>query len=241
MLARKAAAEVIGTFVLVLGGCGTAVFMGGEAGGMLGIALAFGLSVVAMAYAVGHISGCHLNPAVTLGLFAAGRHPAKEVPVYIGAQVVGAILGALVIMLILKNTPSVTPGGESIDRWAMAKAAGFASNGFDQHSPARFTMMGVLIAEAVLTFVFLFVILGATESRAPAAMGGLVVGLTLTLIHLISIPISNTSVNPARSTSQALFGPAWAREQLWLFWVAPIVGGILAGLVYPLISNTKKA
>jgi aquaporin Z len=218
---KKALAEFIGTFWLVLGGCGTAVLAGDHVG-WLGVALAFGLTVVTMAYAIGHISGCHLNPAVSCGLAASGRMPARDLPVYVVSQVLGGIFAALVLMLILQ-------GG---NLWDAAREAGFAANGFGEHSPKGFGLGAAFISELVLTFVFLFVILGATDDRAPKGLAGLAIGLTLTLIHLISIPVTNTSVNPARSTSQALFVGGWALSQLWLFWVAPILGGILGGLVY---------
>jgi aquaporin Z len=219
--ARKAIAEFIGTFWLVLGGCGTAVLAGDHVG-WLGIALAFGLTVVTMAYAIGHISGCHLNPAVSCGLAAGGRMPARELPAYIVAQVLGGIVAALVLMIILQGA----------DRWDTARQAGFAANGYGEHSPKGFGPGAAFLAELILTFIFLVVIHGATDARAPAAMAGLTIGLTLALIHLISIPITNTSVNPARSTSQALFAGGWALSQLWLFWVAPIAGGILGGMAY---------
>jgi aquaporin Z len=220
-MSKKVIAEFIGTFWLVMGGCGTAVLAGDHVG-WLGVALAFGLTVVTMAYAIGHISGCHLNPAVSFGLAAGGRMPARELPAYVIAQVLGGILAALVLMLILQ-------GG---NLWESARQAGFAANGFGEHSPKGFGLASAFISELVLTFIFLFVILGATDERAPKGLAGLAIGLTLTLIHLISIPVTNTSVNPARSTSQALFVGGWALSQLWLFWVAPILGGVLGGLVY---------
>jgi aquaporin Z len=218
---KKGLAEFIGTFWLVLGGCGTAVLAGDHVG-WLGVSLAFGLTVVTMAYAIGHISGCHLNPAVSCGLAAGGRMPAKDLPVYIIAQVLGGLTAALVLMIILS-------GGHM---WETVRQAGFAANGFGEHSPKGFGLGAAFLAELVLTFIFLIVIHGATDDRAPKGLAGLAIGLTLTLIHLISIPITNTSVNPARSTSQAIFVGGWALSQLWLFWVAPILGGVLGGLVY---------
>ena len=220
-MSKKAVAEFIGTFWLVMGGCGTAVLAGDHVG-WLGVALAFGLTVVTMAYAIGHISGCHLNPAVSCGLAAGGRMPARELPAYIIAQVLGGILAALVLMLILQ-------GG---NLWEASRQAGFAANGFGDHSPKGFGLGAAFLSELVLSFIFIFVIHGATDERAPKWLAGLAIGLTLTLIHLISIPVTNTSVNPARSTSQALFVGGWALSQLWLFWVAPIIGGVLGGLAY---------
>ena len=218
---KKALAEFIGTFWLVLGGCGTAVLAGDHVG-WLGVALAFGLTVVTMAYAIGHISGCHLNPAVSIGLVAGGRMSAKDLPAYVVAQVLGGLAAALVLMLILQ-------GG---NLWESVRQAGFAANGYGEHSPRGFGLGSAFLAELVLTFIFLLVIHGATDERAPKGLAGLAIGLTLTLIHLISIPITNTSVNPARSTSQAIFVGGWALSQLWLFWVAPILGAVLGGIVY---------
>ncbi|MCL4119451.1 UNVERIFIED_CONTAM: hypothetical protein GTU68_044607 [Idotea baltica] len=224
---KKLVAEFIGTLWLVLGGCGSAVLAAGfpELGiGFAGVALAFGLTVVTMAYAIGHISGCHLNPAVSIGLWMGGRFDAKDLVPYIVAQVLGGIAGAGILYLIATNQANFEVGG-------------FAANGFGEHSPGGFNMTAALITEVVMTFIFLFVILGATHSKAPKYLAGLAIGLCLTLIHLISIPVTNTSVNPARSTSQALFADGgWAMGQLWLFWVAPIVGAILAGLVYKYLS-----
>lgn len=217
----KHAAELFGTFWLVLGGCGTAVFAASHVG-VLGVSLAFGLTVLSMAYAIGHISGCHLNPAVSVGLWAGGRLDGKELPGYIISQVLGAIVAAGVILLIAKQGP----GGYD------AAAKGLAANGYGDHSPGKYGMLGGLIAEALLTFVFLMVILGVTSKRASPGFAGLAIGLCLTLIHLISIPITNTSVNPARSTGPALFVGGWALGQLWLFWVAPIAGAFLAGHVH---------
>ena len=225
---KKLIAEFIGTLWLVLGGCGSAVLAAGfpELGiGFVGVSLAFGLTVVTMAYAIGHISGCHLNPAVSIGLWMGGRFDAKDLIPYIIAQVMGGIAGAGILYLIVTNQA----GFEGV--------GGFAANGFGEHSPGGFNMTAALITEIVMTFIFLFVILGSTHSKAPKYLAGLAIGLCLTLIHLISIPVTNTSVNPARSTSQALFAEGgWAMGQLWLFWVAPIVGAILAGLAYKYLS-----
>lgn len=223
---KKLLAEFIGTAWLVLGGCGSAVLAAAfpELGiGFTGVALAFGLTVVTMAYAIGHISGCHLNPAVSIGLWIGGRFDKKDLIPYIIAQVLGGIAGAGILYLIATGKSGFEIGG-------------FAANGFDEHSPGGYSMMAALITEVVMTFFFLVIILGATHSKAPAGLAGLAIGLGLTLIHLISIPVTNTSVNPARSTSQALFAGGWAIQQLWLFWIAPIVGAILAGLVYKYIS-----
>ena len=227
---KKLIAEFIGTLWLVLGGCGSAVLAAGfpELGiGFAVVALAFGLTVVTMAYAIGHISGCHLNPAVSIGLWMGGRFDAKDLVPYIIAQVLGAIAGAGILMSIASGQAGYEIGG-------------FAANGFGDHSPGGYSMMAALICEVVMTFIFLFVILGSTHAKAPKYLAGLAIGLCLTLIHLISIPVTNTSVNPARSTSQALFAEGgWAMGQLWLFWVAPIVGAILAGLVYKFLSPDK--
>ena len=219
---KKHFAELMGTFWLVLGGCGSAVLAAAfpEVGiGLLGVSLAFGLTVVTMAYAIGHISGCHLNPAVTIGLATAGRFSMKEVPGYIVAQVVGACIAAGVLYVIAS-------GAAGFD-----VSDGFAANGYGDHSPGGYSMTAALVAEIVFTMMFLFVILGATSDKAPAGFAPLAIGLCLTLVHLVTIPVTNTSVNPARSTSQALFVGDWAVSQLWLFWVAPIVGAILAGLI----------
>jgi len=221
---RKLAAEFLGTFLLVFGGCGAAVFAAGVPNvgiGFMGVALAFGLTVVAGAYAFGPISGGHFNPAVTVGVFTAGRMPAKDVAGYIGAQVVGGLVAAGLLLVLLKGGP------DGYD----AATSGLAANGFGEHSPGGYSMMTGLIGETVLTFLFLTVILGATAKASSPAMAGLVIGLTLTLIHLIGIPLTNLSVNPARSTGPALFVGGWALSQLWLFWVAPIVGGAAAGLL----------
>jgi len=223
-MSRKLVAEFIGTFWLVLGGCGSAVLAAAfpEVGiGLAGVSLAFGLTVLTMAYAIGHISGCHLNPAVTVGLWAGGRHPTGEVLPYVVAQVLGAIAGAGMLYLIAS-------GKAGFD----VVASGFAANGYGAHSPGGYSMAAGFIAEIVLTFFFLVVILGATDKRAPAGFAGVAIGLCLTLIHLISIPVTNTSVNPARSTGPALFVGDWALGQLWLFWLAPILGAIAAGFVY---------
>ncbi|MEM6516879.1 MAG: aquaporin Z [Bacteroidota bacterium] len=228
---KKYVAEFIGTLWLVLGGCGSAVLAAAypELGiGFTGVALAFGLTVVTMAYAIGHISGCHLNPAVSLGLWAGGRFEAKELLPYIVAQVLGGIAGAGILYLIASGKAGFEIGG-------------FASNGYGEHSPDGYSMLSVLVTEVVMTFIFLIIILGATHSKAPVGFAGLAIGLGLTLIHLISIPVSNTSVNPARSTSQAIFVGDWATSQLWLFWVAPIVGAILAGIVYKFLSPKEKS
>ena len=225
---KKLLAEFIGTFWLVLGGCGSAVLAAGIPGvgiGYLGVALAFGLTVVTMAYSIGHISGCHLNPAVSIGLFVGGRFDQKDLLPYIGAQVLGGIAGAAILYMIASGIPDF-------------KVGGFASNGYGAHSPSGYSLVSCLIAEIVLTFMFLMVIMGSTHSKAPKGFAGLAIGLSLTLIHLISIPVTNTSVNPARSTATALFAGDgdWALSQLWLFWVAPIVGAVLAGLVYKYLS-----
>lgn len=229
-LSKRFAAELFGTFWLVFGGCGAAVlaanFPSADANslgiGFLGVALAFGLTVLTMAYAIGHISGCHLNPAVTAGLVAGGRHPANELLPYIAAQVIGGIAGAAILFAI------ATGNGSSV--------GGFATNGFGELSPGGYSMTAALIAEIVLTFMFLLIIMGATDRRAPAGFAPIAIGLGLTLIHLIGIPVTNLSVNPARSTGPALFAEgSAAMGQLWLFWIAPIVGAILAGLAYKFI------
>jgi aquaporin Z len=222
-LSKKLGAEFIGTFWLVLGGCGSAVLAAKfpEIGiGLVGVALAFGLTVVTMAYAVGHISGGHFNPAVTVGLFAGGRIPAGELLPYILAQLAGAIVAALVLYLIASG------------KAGFELAGGFASNGYGAHSPGGYSLLSALVIEVVMTAGFLFVIMGVTDSRAPSGFAPLAIGLTLTLIHLISIPVTNTSVNPARSTGPALLVGGWALAQLWLFWLAPILGGIIGGVAY---------
>ena len=221
-LSKKLGAEFIGTFWLVLGGCGSAVLAAAfpDVGiGLLGVSLAFGLTVLTMAFAIGHISGCHLNPAVSVGLMVGGRFSGGELLPYIGAQVLGGIAGAAVLFVIASGQ-------------AGFETAGFASNGFAEHSPGGYSLTAALVTEVVMTFMFLIIILGATDGRAPAGFAPIAIGLGLTLIHLISIPVTNTSVNPARSTGVALFEGGWAITQLWAFWVAPIVGAALAGVVY---------
>ncbi|MBP8173577.1 MAG: aquaporin Z [Aeromonadaceae bacterium] len=228
---QKYGAEFFGTFWLVLGGCGSAVLAAAfpDLGiGLLGVALAFGLTVLTMAYAIGHISGCHLNPAVSIGLWAGGRFPARELLPYIASQLLGGIAAAGVLYLIAS-------GKEGFDL-----AAGFASNGYGAHSPGGYSLQAAFICEVVMTMMFLLVIMGATDKRAPAGLAPIAIGLCLTLIHLISIPVTNTSVNPARSTGVALFVGDWATAQLWLFWVAPILGAILGALAYRLIGCECK-
>ncbi len=223
-LTKKLAAEFIGTFWLVLGGCGSAVLAAAfpDVGiGLLGVSFAFGLTVLTMAFAIGHISGCHLNPAVSFGLWSGGRFSITELGPYIGAQVVGGITGAATLYLIAS-------GQAGFD----ASTGGFASNGYGEHSPGGYSFVAALVTEIVMTFMFLMIILGATDKRAPQGFAPIAIGLGLTLIHLISIPVTNTSVNPARSTGVAIFQGDWALSQLWLFWIAPIVGAILAGIVY---------
>jgi aquaporin Z len=225
---RKLSAEAIGTFWLTLGGCGSAVIAAGfpQVGiGLLGVSLAFGLTVVTMAYAIGHVSGCHLNPAVTVGLAAGGRFPAGQILPYVATQVVGAIVGAALLYLIASGAPG----------FDLAK--GFASNGYAEHSPGGYSLVACFVAEVIMTMMFLFIIMGATHGKAPAGFAPLAIGLGLTLIHLISIPVTNTSVNPARSTGPALFVGGWALQQLWLFWVAPLIGGALGGIVYRWVSE----
>ncbi|MEH6588881.1 MAG: aquaporin Z [Halioglobus sp.] len=221
-MSKKLGAEFIGTFWLVLGGCGSAVLAAAfpDVGiGLLGVSLAFGLTVLTMAYAIGHISGCHLNPAVSVGLMIGGRFSSSELLPYVVAQVLGGIAGAAVLFVIASGQ-------------AGFETAGFASNGFGEHSPGGYSLTAALLTEVVMTFMFLIIILGATDGRAPAGFAPIAIGLGLTLIHLISIPVTNTSVNPARSTGVALFEGGWAISQLWLFWVAPIVGAALAGVTY---------
>jgi aquaporin Z len=230
-LSKRAAAELLGTFWLVFGGCGSAVLAAAfpHVGiGLLGVSLAFGLTVLTMAYAIGHISGCHLNPAVSVGLVVGGRFPAKELGAYVLAQVVGGVLGAGVLYVIASG------------KTGFDVSSGFASNGFGDHSPGGYSMVACLVAEVVLTFVFLIIILGSTDKRAPAGFAPIPIGLGLTLIHLIGIPVTNLSVNPARSTGPAVFVGGWALQQLWLFWVAPIAGAALAGFVYPLFAGEAK-
>src|SRR5258708_9160425 len=237
-LSRRVAAELFGTFWLVVGGWGRAVVAASFGGpvhglgiGFVGVALAFGLTVLTMAYAIGHISGCHLNPAVSIGLTVAGRFPVRDLVPYVVAQVIGAVLGAFVLSLIASGKP----GFDLI-------ASGFASNGYGDHrSPGHYSLLAAFVCEAVMTGFFLFVILGATDRRAPAGFAPIAIGLCLTLIHLISIPVTNTSVNPARSTAPAMFVGGWALQQLWLFWVAPIAGAAIAGLVYRWLSPDPPA
>ncbi len=229
-LGKKPLAEFVGTFWLVLGGCGSAVLAAGfpRLGiGLLGVSLAFGLTLLTMAFAIGHISGCHLNPAVSVGLWAGGRFPAKDLPSYIVAQVLGAILAGGVLYLIASGK-----AGFDVH-------AGFASNGYGTHSPGGYSMLSALVSEVVMTAMFLVVILGATDKRAPQGFAPIAIGFALTLIHLISIPVTNTSVNPARSTGVAVFAGGWALEQLWLFWIAPIAGGALGAAVYRFIGETR--
>jgi aquaporin Z len=230
-ISRKLGAEFIGTFWLVLGGCGSAVLAAAFPNvgiGLLGVSLAFGLTVLTMAFAIGHVSGCHLNPAVSVGLCVGKRFPAKELLPYILAQVLGAAAGAGILYVIASGNT------------AFDVSAGFASNGYAAHSPGGYSLVAALVCEVVMTFMFLFIILGATDARAPHGFAPIAIGLALTLIHLISIPVTNTSVNPARSTGPALFVGGWALGQLWLFWVAPIVGAVLAGVVYPVLSGQAE-
>jgi len=227
---KKYAAELLGTFWLVLGGCGSAVLAAAfpDVGiGLLGVSLAFGLTVLTMAFAIGHISGCHLNPAVSIGLWAGGRFPAGQLAPYIVAQVVGAVVAGGVLYVIAS-------GQAGFD-----VSAGFASNGYGEHSPGGYSMIAALVTEVVMTMMFLVIILGATDERAPEGLAPIAIGLGLTLIHLISIPVTNTSVNPARSTGVALYVGDWAVSQLWLFWVAPIVGALLGALVYRFIGSAS--
>ncbi len=229
-LGKRAIAEAFGTFWLVFGGCGSAVMAAGfpDVGiGLLGVSLAFGLTVLTMAYAIGHISGCHLNPAVSVGLVVGGRFPASELAPYIAAQVIGGIAGSAVLYSIASGAPGFD------------LAAGFAANGFGAHSPGGYILSSALIAEVVLTLAFVFIILGATDSRAPAGFAPIAIGLGLTLIHLIGIPVTNLSVNPARSTGPAIFVGGWALQQLWLFWVAPILGAAIAGIFYRRVFESE--
>ena len=229
---KKYLAEFIGTFWLVLGGCGSAVLAAGfpELGiGFVGVSLAFGLTVLTMAYGLGHISGCHLNPAVSIGLWVGGRFPAGKLAPYIIAQVLGGIAGAGVLYLIASGKAGFDLAG------------GFASNGYGDHSPGKYSMVAALVTEIVMTMMFLFIILGSTDKRAPQGFAPLAIGLGLTLIHLISIPVTNTSVNPARSTGVALFAGGWAPSQLWLFWVAPIIGAILGAVIYRFVSSDEES
>ena len=221
-MSKRFSAELFGTFWLVFGGCGSAVLAAGIPNlgiGYAGVALAFGLTVLTMAFAIGHISGCHLNPAVSIGLWAGGRFPAKELLPYIVAQVIGGAIAGAVLYLIASGVDGWQPGG-------------FASNGYGEHSPHGYSLVSALVIEVVLTCMFLIIIMGSTDKKAPQGLAPVAIGLALTLIHLISIPVTNTSVNPARSTGVALFADGWALQQLWLFWVAPIIGGILGGTIY---------
>ena len=229
-LSKKLGAEFIGTFWLVLGGCGSAVLAASFPNvgiGLLGVSLAFGLTVLTMAFAIGHISGCHLNPAVSIGLWSGGRFSSSEIGPYIIAQIAGGIAGAAVLYIIATGKAGFEVGG-------------FASNGYGEHSPGGYSLIAALVTEVVMTFMFLLIILGATDKRSPQGFAPIAIGLGLTLIHLISIPVTNTSVNPARSTGVALFAGGWAISQLWMFWVAPIVGAILAGVVYRWLGGHEK-
>ncbi|WP_420841460.1 aquaporin Z [Erwinia endophytica] len=228
---KKFMAEFLGTFVLVFGGCGSAVLAAGFPGlgiGFAGVALAFGLTVLTMAYAVGHISGGHFNPAVTLGLWAGGRFPTAQIPGYIIAQVIGGLAAAGVLYVIAS-------GHAGFD----AATSGFAANGYGEHSPGGFSLLSGMVTEVVLTAIFLVIIHGATDKRAPAGFAPIAIGLALTLIHLISIPVTNTSVNPARSTAVAIFQGGWAIDQLWMFWLMPIIGGVIGGLIYRGLLESK--
>ena len=228
---RKYSAEFIGTFWLVLGGCGSAVLAAAfpEVGiGLLGVALAFGLTVLTMAFTIGHISGCHLNPAVSIGLCVGGRFPSKDLLGYIISQVLGGLAGAGVLYLIASG------------KTGFDVHAGFASNGFGEHSPGGYSLVAALVTEIVMTMMFIFIILGATDQRAPKGLAPVAIGLGLTLIHLISIPVTNTSVNPARSTGVALFAGGWAISQLWLFWIAPIIGAVIGALVYRFVGKQEQ-
>ena len=229
-IGKRAAAELVGTFWLVFGGCGSAVLAAAfpELGiGFHGVALAFGLTVLTMAFAIGHISGCHLNPAVSVGLMVGKRFPARELPGYVIAQVLGAMVAAAILYVIASGKPGFIAGG-------------FAANGYAEHSPGGYSLLACLVAEVVLTCMFLMIILGATDRRAPQGFAPIAIGLALTLIHLVGIPVTNTSVNPARSTGPALFADGWALQQLWLFWIAPIVGAAIAGILYPAIAGEPK-
>jgi len=228
-MTKKWAAETIGTFWLVLGGCGSAVFAA-DVIGIAGVSLAFGLTVLTMAFAIGHISGCHLNPAVSIGLWAGGRFPGKDIIGYIIAQLIGAFIAGAVILVIAGGKAGFDSATNT-----------FAANGFGAYSPGGYGMTAALICEVVMTFIFLIVIIGSTDKRAPQGFAPIAIGLALVLIHLISIPVTNTSVNPARSTSQAIFAGAWAVKQLWLFWVAPIIGAALAGVVYRSTFEQKES
>jgi aquaporin Z len=229
-LRKRALAEAFGTFWLVFGGCGAAVLAAAFPGlgiGFVGVSLVFGLTVLTMAYAIGHISGAHINPAVTVGLAIAGRFPSKDVPAYIGAQLCGGILGAFVLLLIASGNV------------AFRLSDGFASNGYGAHSPGGYSLPACAILEVVLTFMFVFIILGATDTRAPQGFAPIAIGLGLTAVNLIGIPVTNMSANPARSTAPAIFAGGWALGQLWLFWLAPVAGAALAGLIYPALSRAE--
>jgi aquaporin Z len=229
-LTKRAAAELLGTFWLVLGGCGSAVLAAAFPNvgiGLLGVSFAFGLTVLTMAYTIGHISGCHLNPAVSIGLVAGGRFKAADLPAYIIAQVIGAIAAAAVLYFIASG------------KAGFSLAGGLASNGYESHSPGGYSLAAAFVAEVVLTAFFLLIIMGSTDKRAPAGFAPIAIGLTLTLIHLISIPVTNTSVNPARSTGPALIVGDWALSQLWLFWVAPIIGAVIGGVLYRWLGEEK--
>ncbi|HKP11014.1 MAG TPA: aquaporin Z [Blastocatellia bacterium] len=229
-ISRRVSAEFIGTFWLVLGGCGSAVLAAAFPNvgiGLHGVSLAFGLTVLTMAYAIGHVSGCHLNPAVTVGLVTAKRFPASDLLPYVVAQVAGAVAGAGVLYVIASGKAGFT------------LSTGFAANGYGEHSPGGYTLAAALACEVVMTLMFLMIILGATDKRAPQGFAPIAIGLGLTLIHLISIPVTNTSVNPARSTGPALFVGDWAIKQLWLFWAAPFVGAVIAGLIYPMVTGEE--
>ena len=231
-LQKRVAAELLGTFWLVFGGCGSAVLAAGfpQVGiGLLGVAFAFGLTLLTMAFAIGHISGCHINPAVSVGLWVGGRFPAAELLPYIIAQVAGAALAAAVLYVVASGAPGFDV------------AAGFAANGYGEHSPGGYSLAAGLVAEVVLTFIFLMIILGATDDRAPTALAPVAIGLALAAIHLVSIPVTNTSVNPARSTGPALFVGGWALSQLWMFWVAPLVGAALAGVSYRWLGGDSRS
>ena len=228
---RKLLAELIGTFWLTFGGCGSAVLAAAfpQVGiGLLGVSLAFGLTVVTMAYTIGPISGCHLNPAVTLGLAAGGRFPSAQVVPYVVAQVIGAVIGGLVLYIIASGAPNFDAGG-------------FAANGYGEHSPGHYNLISAFLMEVVMTAMFLFIIMGSTHASAPVGFAPLAIGLGLTLIHLVSIPVTNTSVNPARSTGVAFFAGAWAIGQLWLFWVAPLLGGVIGGVLFRALSPQPSA
>jgi aquaporin Z len=229
-LFKRSVTELLGTFWLVLGGCGSAVLAASSplGIGVLGVALAFGLTVLTMAFAIGHISGCHLNPAVSVGLFVGGRFPAKELPAYIIAQVIGAIIAAALIYYIAN-------GKEGFDI-----TNGLASNGYGEHSPGKYSMAAGFVCELVMTAMFVLIILGATDKRAPAGLAPIAIGLALTLIHLISIPVTNTSVNPARSTGPALIVGGWAIAQLWMFWVAPLLGAVIGGVMYRWLGKERS-